>query len=123
MRQQSDIPWIDKDYRYIDFFRKSYNHDDEPVRKEITLHGIRDAEARREYHIGSIKQINHAVQFDQEPNRRLKEPQCEIYKITICFTPISKSIFIVQMSINKFSCARPLQFIEKKRRKRTFSKL
>ena len=43
-RKQNSIPWIDKDYRYIDFFRQSYNHDDDPVRKEITLHGIRDAE-------------------------------------------------------------------------------
>ena len=95
MRKQNSIPWIDKDYRYIDFFRKSYNHDDDPVRKEITLHGIRDSEIRKEYFIGSIKQINHAIQFDQEPNRRLQEPQCEIYKITISFTPISMTFYRV----------------------------
>ena len=96
MTKQTGIPWTDKDYSYIDFFRKSYNCDHDPVSKEITFHAIRDSELRREYHIGSIKQINHAIQYDQKPNRRLEEPQCEIYKITINFTPISKTIYIVR---------------------------
>ena len=55
MKKQAGIPWIDKDYSYIDFFRKSYNYDDDPVTKEISLIGIRDAETRKEYHMGSIK--------------------------------------------------------------------
>ena len=96
MTKQTGIPWTDKDYSYIDFFRKSYNCDHDPVSKEITFHAIRDSELRREYHIGSIKQINHAIQYDQKPNRRLEEPQCEIYRITINFTPISKTIYIVR---------------------------
>ena len=95
MKKQAGIPWIDKDYSYIDFFRKSYNYDDNPVRKELSFNAIRDSEICREYQIGSIKQINHAIQFDRKPNLRLKEPQCEIYKITISFTPISKLIFTV----------------------------
>ena len=95
MKKQAGIPWIDKDYSYIDFFRKSYNYDDDPVTKEISLIGIRDAETRKEYHMGSIKQINHAIQFDRKPNHRLLEPQCEIYKITISFTPVGRFIFIV----------------------------
>ena len=97
MTKQTGIPWTDKDYSYIDFFRKSYNCDHDPVSKEITFHAIRDSELRREYHIGSIKQINHAIQYDQKPNRRLEEPQCEIYRITINFTPISKTIYIVRV--------------------------
>ena len=101
MRKQTGIPWMDKDYSFIDYFRKSYNCDHDPVRNEITFHGIRDSEIRREYHKGSIKQINHAIQFDQKPNRRLEEPQCEIYKITINFLPISKTIYIVRRSILK----------------------
>ena len=127
MRKQTGIPWMDKDYSFIDFFRKSYNCDHDSERKEITFHGIRDSEIRREYHIGSIKQINHAIQYDEKPNRRLEEPQCEIYKITINFTPISKCL-TVRRSITdeegylKFSCERLLYNVETKRRKHTFSK-
>lgn len=95
MRKQSRIPWINKDYSDIDFYRKAHDYNHDPVSKEIFFNGLRDAEIRREYHMGSIKQINQAIQLDRKPNRRLKEPQCEVYKITITFSPISMTIFII----------------------------
>ena len=94
LRQQDGIPWVIKDHSYIDFYRKAYDYEQDPARKDIHFHAIKDSEIRKEYHMGSIKQINHAIQYDDKPNRELKESQWELFKITISFTPISMMTFI-----------------------------
>ena len=58
---------------------------------EATIfNALREDKVRRDYYLSSLKQINHAIQFDQAPNLDLKEARSEIYKITVNFAPISK---------------------------------
>ena len=89
-RKQMSIPWIDKDYSYIEVFRKAYNNSE--LFKMDYLNTLRDAEIRRDYNLGSMKHIDHLIQLDQKPNIGLKEAKCELYKITISFSPLSKMI-------------------------------
>ena len=105
MRMQSGIPWPEKDYSYIDLYQKAYDNDHDAMRKENILNTLKDAKVRRDYNLGSMKQINHAIQFDQKPNTELKEAQCEIYRITINSVPISKMPFSFIFKRNvKLSC-------------------
>ena len=86
------IPWVDKDYSFIDYYKKSCDLQSDPNEKENCRNIIRDAETRRDYHMGTIKHINHAIQFDPNPNLKLTEARWEIYKITVSFLPISEFI-------------------------------
>ena len=83
------IPWLEKDYKYIKFYWKAYHAQHDATEKENYLSAIYDAEARRDYYTGSLKQISNAIQLDQKPNFEIKEAQADIYKITISFEPIS----------------------------------
>ena len=91
-RKQSNISWPDKDYSYIDFIRKAYENETGPARKMEYLHRLRESEARRDFETGSLRQINHLIQFDPTPNLELKEARCEIYKITVSFEAKGKSL-------------------------------
>ena len=76
----------DVDYSYIEYYEKSYeNLKNSPARQKSLLNAIQNAKQLRDYHTGSIKQINHLIQFDSQPNLDLKEPRWEIYKITLSF--------------------------------------
>ena len=86
-RKQLYTPWPDKDYSYIDFYRKSYEN--LTVKDANTLHQLRDAEARRDFWTGSIREIHHLIQ-QTPPNIQLKEARCEIYKISVSFDSSSK---------------------------------
>ena len=39
---------------------------------------------------GSLKQINHLIQFDRQPNRELTETKEELYKISVSFPVTGK---------------------------------
>ena len=91
-RKQDNIPWPDMDYSYIDFFRRAYENETRPARKIDRLHTLRESEARRDFHTGSIRQINHLIQFDPRPNLELKEVRQEIYKISFSFEPKCKFV-------------------------------
>ena len=87
-RKQIDIPWINRDYSYLEYYRKAYSYEYDPIKKADWFHALLDAEGRRDYHLGSIRPINHAIQFDQTPNLELKEAKWEIYKVSVGFHPI-----------------------------------
>ena len=85
--EQKHIPWPERDYSYIDLLRKAYEN--ETVKDPLDLHQIRDAEARRDFWTGSIREINHLIQVTM-PNIQLKDARCEIYKISVSFDSSSK---------------------------------
>ena len=92
MKEQADVPWSEKDYSYIEYFQKAHNHNDDPTMNVTILNALREAKVRRDYYLCSLKQLNHAIQFDVTPNLDIKEARPEIYKITINFAPISEMI-------------------------------
>ena len=97
--KQANIPWSDKDYSYIDFYLKAYEKETQPARKMTFLHLLRDLEANRDFHTGSMRQINHLIQFDPKPNLELKEARQEIYKISVSFEPKCKFVDILQRQL------------------------
>ena len=90
LQKQIHIPWLHKDYSYIDFFQKAYENETRLPLKMTYLHTLRICEAEKDFHTGSIRQINHLIQFDPKPNLELKEAVKEIYKISISFEPKRK---------------------------------
>ena len=90
---QAKISWENKDFTYIDLYRKSYEYETDPEKKTRNLYSLRAAEARRDFFLGSLKPINHLIQFDQKPNQNLKEVRSEIYKISVSFKPKRKLLF------------------------------
>ena len=98
-QKQLNIPWPDQDYSFRDFFRKAYENVTRPDFKMKYLHVLRDCEARRDFHIGSLRQINHLIQFDPTPNLELNEVRCEIYKISVSFEYKRKSLIFFQLKI------------------------
>ena len=89
-QNQNNIPR--PDYSYIDFYLKAYENETQPARKITLLHILRESEAERDFHSGSIRQINHLIQFDPKPNLELKEARQEIYKISVSFEPKCKFV-------------------------------
>lgn len=86
-RKQLYTPWSETDYSYIDFYRKSYEN--LTVKDADALHQLRDAEARRDFWTGSVREIHHLIQ-QTPPNIELKEARCEIFKISVSFDSSSK---------------------------------
>ena len=84
LNKQLDIPWPERDYTYIEYYQKYYEYEI-GLKKESALNVLREAEARRDFHTGSLRQINNLIQMDQNPNADLKEPRWEIYKVSISF--------------------------------------
>ena len=96
VQKQANNPWPDRDYSYIDFYLKAYENENQPARKIDRLHRLRLNEADRDFHTGSIRQINHLIQFDPKPNLELKEARLEIYKISVSFEPKCKFVHKLQ---------------------------
>ena len=89
---QEKISWTNKDYTYIDLYKKSYEYETDPEKKIRQLYTLRAVEARRDFFTGSLKPINDLIQFDEQPNLNLKEVRSEIYKISVSFEPKSKLV-------------------------------
>ena len=91
-KQENNVPdraqW---DYGYIEYFRKAlaFLTDSDEISELLDL--IKIHEAHRDYYTASLRHINHLVQIDEKPNLDLKEPRCEIYKISLSFQRKSKS--------------------------------
>ena len=88
--KQHNIPWLEKDYSYIDLFRKAYEEEERPLKKMKLLHELRESEAKRDFFTGSIRQIQYLIQLDPTPNLELKQARCEIYKISVSFESARK---------------------------------
>ena len=85
MRAQEKFPPAERDYSWIEYKRKAFENQTDPALKEKYLHRLQDVEARRDFHTGSLRPIDHLIQFDNNPNMELKEARWEIYKISISF--------------------------------------
>lgn len=79
----------DWDYSYLEYYYKAYErYPDGSDMKKRLWNMILDAEAARDFFARkSLRQFNHLIQFDPNPNFGLKEPKWEIYKISLTFTP------------------------------------
>ena len=76
---------IEMDHSYIEYFYKAMANEPSESLKANIFHTIKLHEADRDYHKSSLRQINHLIQLDERPNFELKEPRCEIYKISLSF--------------------------------------
>lgn len=85
---QDKVPWIEKDYSYIEDFRKAYENENGDS-KVLYLYMFREAEVHRFYFTGSVWPMKHLIQFDSKPNLELQEPKQEIYKISLSFTTMT----------------------------------
>ena len=86
--KQEKVPWIEKDFSYIEDFRNAYENETGD-NKDLYLYMLREAEVHRYYFTGSLWQINHLIQFDSKPNLELRAPKLEIYKISLSFTSMT----------------------------------
>ena len=80
----------ERDYGYIDTFRKSMINKQDPRLKESLSNNLKWHENERDYFTVSLRPIKHLIQFDQKPNMELAEPRWELYKVSISFQPICK---------------------------------
>ena len=85
MNKQVDLNPIEKDYSYIEYFRKAMMNDTDPCSKEKKLQYVKYHEGIRDYSTPSLRQINHLIQIDEKPNLEIMEPKWELYKISISF--------------------------------------
>lgn len=76
-------PRSEVDYLYIEYYQKSADEERDFSLRLGQLKQIKYYEVERDYFTGSLRQINHLIQIDEKPNLALKEPQWEIYKISI----------------------------------------
>ena len=78
-----------RDYGYVDYFRKAIDNTREHREhvKEIKIRQTMYHEGLRDYFTASIRQINHLIHIDQNPNLELMEPKWELYKVSISFRP------------------------------------
>ena len=81
------------DYGYIEYYHKAMANYTDPEERSDVFYRIKYHEARRDYFTQSMRQINHLVQIDEQPNLELKEPRWEIYKISLSFEK-SKALYI-----------------------------
>ena len=92
------------DYEYIDYYKKALENTRDPNERSQDLDRIKYHEAFRDYFAPSLRHINHLVQIDEKPNLELKEPQCQIYKISSSFQPIlSKYVTIILLTLKPLS--------------------
>ena len=89
--KQLDVDPAERDYGYIEYFRKSAN-DPEPGRKEMMFMKVKYHEGQRDYYAPCLKLINHLIHIDQKPNLELTEAKWELYKVSISFERISESL-------------------------------
>ena len=78
-------------YEYIEYYKKAMaNSTDLHIKSEL-LGRIKHQEAYRDFYTESLRHINHLNHVDKKPNLELKEPRCEIYKISLSFRTQRKS--------------------------------
>ena len=77
----------DYDYSYIKHYYNAYERfPDGSKNKNHTWNMILDAESARDFFaVSSLRQFNHLIQFDDNPNLNIKEPIWELYKISLTF--------------------------------------
>ena len=80
---EENTPPSQWDYSFVEYYRKAYEFENNDAMKYSFWISLREAEARRDFYTGMIKEIKRLEQFDSTPNLELKEPKWEIYKITI----------------------------------------
>ena len=117
---------MEMDYEYIEYFRKAMatleamaNLPDPSIKLKMA-NFLKYHEAMRDYFSPSLKQINHLIQFDENPNVELKEPRWEIYKVSLSFkgkgrikiiksperktSIIKKSFYLAEFYTSKLIC-------------------
>ena len=67
-RAQEKFPPAERDYSFIEYYRKAFEKETDPGVKEIYLHALQGSEARRDFHTGSLRPIDHLIQFDNKMN-------------------------------------------------------
>ena len=90
--KQHGTPWATRDYSYIELYRKAYEYEKTPAAKAIFFYHLLEAESQRDFHTGSMRQINNLIQMDSSPNFELEEVRSEIYKISMSFEPSGVSL-------------------------------
>ena len=88
MKKQQDIDKHERDYSYIEYYRKAYENMQIEEEKRYYYFMLLHAEAARDYNTTSIRQIDHLVQLGK-PNFDLKEPECDLYKVSISFEAVN----------------------------------
>ena len=90
-QKQTDVEDDTKvNYGYIEYFRKAMEAYPCPSSRKRLFYQIKFLEGMRDYHIQSLKPINHLIQIDEKPNLELMEPKWELYKISISFQAIGR---------------------------------
>ena len=79
------------DYEYIEYYKKAMANSTDLNTKTEFLYCVKHQEAYRDFYTESLRHINHLYQIDEMPNLELKEPRCEIYKISLSFRAQRKS--------------------------------
>ena len=79
------------EHGYLEYYKKALSYEPDPYERNRLLHRIKHHEALRDFSTPSLRQINHLIQIDEKPNLELKEPRCEIYRISLSFQEHSKS--------------------------------
>ena len=100
--KQQDVDFAKRDYGYVGYFRKAMENSQEDGSRDLSNRNLsikekmtRQAmfhEGLRDYFSTSLRQINHLIQIDKNPNIELMEPKWELYKISVSFKPIGKLI-------------------------------
>ena len=90
LQNQKDVDFVERDYGYVAYLRKAIDNSRDLSVKEMMTQQTMFHEGRRDYFTVSLRQINHLIQFDQEPNLELMEPKWELYKVSISFELIGK---------------------------------
>ena len=99
--KQLDVNPTERDYAFLDYFRKAMMNDTHPCKKEIRLQMLKFNTGIRDYYIPSLRQIDHLIQIDEKPNLELMEPKWELYKISISFQQIdTRKLYKIVTSIS-----------------------
>ena len=93
MKTQTNIKKKDRNYDYIEYYRKAYENMTIEEEKRYYYFMLIQAEATRDFHTGSIREIDHLVQLEN-PNYDLKEPEWDLYRISISFESKSMSMIM-----------------------------
>ena len=84
LKKQKNIKQKDRNYDYIEYYRKAYEYMTIEEEKRYYYFMLIQAEAERDFHTGSIREIDHLIQFEN-PNHDLREPEWDLYKVSISF--------------------------------------
>ena len=73
----------ERDYSYIEYYRKAVENSDAEQIFQYK-HTLNLAEAVRDFRSGSLRRINHLIQYGK-PNMEIKEARWDIYKVSASF--------------------------------------